>query len=479
MRGKVVLLSTVHDDAYEVYMPLSILAVGSSLQAAGYEVILLDVQVDQDWEERLSRSLEGALLFGVSCLTSPSIRAVLRALELARRQAPEVPIVWGGYHATLAYQGIMDEGLVDYVVRGQGDDSIVALADTLSGSGGADSTDVLARIPNLVFRRDGRLLINPLSAIDDMNRLPRMDYRLIEVPKYFQADRRYLSYVSSYGCPWACTFCAEPTQSLRRWEPLAAKRTVDEVSDLWETYRPAKICFMDPNFSTDAKRVVEIVEEMESRGLRLNFLCDMRARDVLSVARRIDLRRLREVGFREIYIGIESGSDRVLTQLRKGLTASDALRACQLLDVAGIQTDTTFIHDLPGETEEDSEQTFQLLEELCQLAHNRQFHHFYMPFPSTALYDQLIREQRLPSSGQTQAEWARSSTYYGSQLWPGRLPFRKRVLRRLLALKRDHPGTFQSPSTLPTLQSFLESREAFSPPVAEDAAAAHSAGGRG
>jgi anaerobic magnesium-protoporphyrin IX monomethyl ester cyclase len=471
MKEKVVLLSTVHDNAYEVYMPLSILALGSALQAAGYEAVLLDVQVERDWEERLRRSLEGALLFGVSCLTSPSIRAALRAIEVARQKAPGMPVVWGGYHATLAHTGIMAEGLVDYVVRGQGDGAIVALAEAIAeAGGGAVAPEVLARIPNLVFRDGSGVRVNPLTAIDDMNGLPRMDYSLANVPAYFQEERRYLSYVSSYGCPWSCTFCAEPTQSLRRWKPLAAKRTVEEVAALWETYGPTKICFMDPNFSTDAKRVVEIVEEMEAQGLRLNFLCDMRARDVLAVARRIDLRRLCAVGFREIYIGIESGSDRVLADLRKGLTAGDALQACQLLDAAGIQTDTTFIHDLPGETEEDSDQTFQLLAGLCQLEHNRQFHHFYMPFPSTAIYDRLVREQQLPGLERTQEEWARSSTYHGSQLWPGRLPFRKRVLRRLLALKKEYPGTFQSPSTLPTLQSFQDAPRLLEPAAAALAA---------
>src|SRR6476619_5746104 len=145
MREKVVLLSTVHDNAYEVYMPLSILALGSALQAAGYEAVLLDVQVERDWEERLRRSLEGALLFGVSCLTSPSIRAALRAIEVARQQAPGMPVVWGGYHATLAHTGIMAEGLVDYVVRGQGDGAIVALAEAIAeAGGGAVAPEVLA-----------------------------------------------------------------------------------------------------------------------------------------------------------------------------------------------------------------------------------------------------------------------------------------------------------------------------------------------
>src|SRR5262245_26503119 len=93
--------------------PLSILAVGSALQEAGYEPVLLDPQIHEDWPDRLRKLLPDTLFLGVSCMTGPGIRNVLKAISVARAARADIPIVWGGYHATLAYAGILRERLAD------------------------------------------------------------------------------------------------------------------------------------------------------------------------------------------------------------------------------------------------------------------------------------------------------------------------------------------------------------------------------
>ena len=446
---KVVLFSAVRDR--EIYTPLSILTLASTLAAEGFEVVLLDVQVDDDWQARVARECADAFLFGASCLTSPSIRSVMEAIEIARAANHDIRVVWGGYHATLAAGAILRERLADFVVRGQGERAISALAHALADGDGDELRDRLAAVPNLGRWRDGEMVIGPIEPIGDMNALPPLDYDLLDLDKYFTDDARELSYITSYGCPWACTFCSEPRFSGRRWQPLAAERVAEEAIALRDRYGLTLLNIMDPNFSSNAARVVEIVRALQRRNACVPIMCDMRANDILRIARLIDFAELRAVGFQKIYIGVESGSDRVLTALKKGQSAADPLEACRLLDRAGIATYTSFIHDLPQETEQDSDATFALVEKLCALEHNRQFHHFFLPFPSTEIYDSLVagseQEWERP-----QAEWANSSTFHGNTAWGGRFSFRKSVMRRLFDLRGRYPHAFRHPATLPVLK---------------------------
>lgn len=127
-----------------------------------------------------------------------------------------MPIVWGGYHATLAYRGILRERLADVVVLGPGERAALMLAQQLA-AGERLHLESMSHVPNLVFA-DGRTSVTasgateprivrtPYEFIGDMNELPPMDYSLFEPARYYTAAVRDLSYISSCGCPYAAPF---------------------------------------------------------------------------------------------------------------------------------------------------------------------------------------------------------------------------------------------------------------------------------
>ncbi|GAA1801464.1 hypothetical protein GCM10009682_24230 [Luedemannella flava] len=443
-----------------LWHPLSVLAIGTTLVDAGHTPVIIDCQTDRNWRETVRQEATDAELIGVSSMTGPSINNAIAAIGIARAIQPGIPVAWGGYHATLAYRGILRERLADVAVFGPGDLTIVKLAQAIEAAGGLPDRDVLETLPNVAFlngRREVRAsgtvadgVTTTPYAIVDMNELPAMNYELVDVEAYYNEHRRAISYISSYGCPYACTYCAEPTNSMRKWRPLEPRRVVDEVSSLAWRHRPEFISFLDPNFSSNAKRVVDIVENLEHKPLPadVELLANMRAHDIVRLTRIVDLRRLRDVGFRRIFIGAESGSDRMLTAMKKGCTRQDAIDACRALDEAGIFSLTSWMHDLPGETEEDSQQTLSLSRLLSQLPTNRQMHHFYTPFPSTEMYEAFFGTAYDEDTKQT--DWATSDTYAGTGLWSGRREFRLAVLEGLEDIRQDAPFTFER-KQLPTL----------------------------
>ncbi|GGK78124.1 B12-binding domain-containing radical SAM protein [Mangrovihabitans endophyticus] len=434
------------------WMPLSILTIGSYLKHHGYDPVLLDPQVHPDWKERLADlAARRPVFLGVSCLTGPSIYNALDAIEITKAVDPTIPVVWGGYHATLRYSGIVQEGLADAVTRGPGEVAALALARVFERyrSGDPGMQDELRDIPNIAYGsvNDGKigLRLTPASRIPDMNELPPYDYSLLNPELYYEGDERVILYSSSYGCPYACGYCSEPVNSGRRWRALDPERMVTEIHSLVRRYRPSQINFTDPNFSSDPRRVVTFVEELRKRPADVTFMGCMRARDVVMIAKRMPIRHLSEIGWRRVFIGVETGSDRVLTYLNKASTTQDTYDACALLSEAGIEQWTSFMHDLPTETEEESEETLRMCDRLKSLPHHHQSHNFYMPYPDTQLFQDEYAH--LDLSKMRQVDWAESSTK-GSALWRGRTAFRHRVIDRLEQMRDEVPEVYSRTTLL-------------------------------
>lgn len=237
-------------------------------------------------------------------------------------------------------------------------------------------------------------------------------------------------------------YCSEPANSTRRWRALDPKRVVEEARVLWDAYEPEVIDFMGPEFSADPKRVLHFVEEVERQeAVGLRFQGNMRARDIRLIERFMPVERLADAGWKRVFMGVESGSDRMLTKLKKGACVEDSIVACERLSAVGIEIYTSFMHDLPTERVEDSDRTMGLAARLARLPGNFQSHHFFTPYPGTEAHEEYFGNH-LPVD-LPQREWAESDTHCGTIVWRGRRRFREEVRRRLEGLKESHPSVFK------------------------------------
>ncbi|MHB1389989.1 MAG: B12-binding domain-containing radical SAM protein [Thermoleophilia bacterium] len=377
---------TNKNNRHKVSPPLSVMALAAPLRARGIEVDIIDARVDPDYERRVLDSMADADLLGVSSMTGWQIADGLMVSGAVKEKYPDKPVVWGGYHPSLLAEQTVLDPRVDYVVRGQGENTCLELADWLAGG------KQMEEIDGVSFVRDGAVVHNPERRVADVNDFPAMPYDLVDVEKYMDFNRevhgdtrRGMSYVSSFGCPHACGFCSNPEAYGRKWKGLSAERVVAEVNGLVARYNLDRVYFDDNNFFASKRRVREICRGFMESPRRFEWFATIRPSQVTAFGEE-DLNLIRDSGCTKFMMGAESGDDAVLALINKDGVAADVLEATRRCRDHRIQPSYVFIVGFPTETWQQMQTTLDFMKELKEIyADTRTTTLFFTPYPGTAL----------------------------------------------------------------------------------------------
>ncbi len=269
MKPKVVLYNP---EAVFYTMPLALLAVGSALDPAVYDVHIFDARLNGTTPDAVLAACDGALCFGVTALTGAPLKDALRMTRAVKARYPDLPTVWGGWHPSLFPTATLDEAGIDVSVQGQGEGTFVELVEALR------QDHPLGALPGLTYRQEGRTCQNPPRLLEDMDLLPAHRYDLLDVEAYFKLKgQRQLDYISSTGCHFRCAFCADPFVFKRSWVAIGPERMGKELDALWHRYRFTELAFQDETFFTYKKRIAAIAEQILSRNLAFDWTATMRA----------------------------------------------------------------------------------------------------------------------------------------------------------------------------------------------------------
>lgn len=336
-------------------IPNSILQVGGAI-GDRCTPIFVDGNLEQDPLERIvSYFEEGKILFfGVTVMPGPQLRQAIPITRFIKENYPDTTIVWGGYFAANQHKVVLQSGTVDYVINGPGDEAFPLLIDFLKSE-----RDSRTDIPNLIWMEGNELVKTRKEALPDMDNLPPFPYEKLNqfypirgyIARTFLGQRT-LSYHSSFGCPFTCSFCAVVPIYNARWKGLGADRMENDMQHFKDTYDIDAIEFHDNNFFTSRKRVVEFSERIRNKGI--SWWGEGRI-DTINKYSDDDLRLMKEAGLRMIFLGAESGDDEVLKQMDKGGTQSgeQILSFAGRLGKIGIIPEYSFVLGLPGATEQD------------------------------------------------------------------------------------------------------------------------------
>lgn len=372
-----------------VGLPLSCLYLGTVLEQAGYRVEILDERLTSTFGQDVAVSIrqERPVMVGISSMTGMQIRGGLQAAAAVRGVDPNLPIVWGGVHPTLCPDSTLKDPLCDLIVLGEGEITLIELADCLGE--GRD----LSAVAGIGYKTDGKLEFTPSRPmIEDLDVIPPPNYDLLPMEHYFttapSSAERQLQVVTSRGCPFDCEFCYNLKFNERRFRYFSAQRTVSDIVDLVERFGVRAIFVEDDYFFGHPGRVEKICDLLLEESLDLLIQVPCRVDYLFRQSEKM-IDKLYRAGFKELWIGIESGSPRRLKEILKRTTLEQVREVNQMLSRSDVYAKYGFMAGFPKEKREETLETVDFMFEL--LSRNPRAGvapvAIYTPYPGTTLYD--------------------------------------------------------------------------------------------
>lgn len=285
----------------------------------------------------------------------------LRLAECFKKAMPNVFIVFGGPQSDITSERTIEKiEWVDFVCCGEGENTIFPFFSSLI-NGESDLS-----IPGLVYRSGGLAHKNPRPAlIEDLDTLPFIDYSLSQcIDTYL--DKKFPIEVGR-GCPFGCTFCSTNTFWGRKYGLKSPQRIVGEVKNVYEKFGRTYFNFTHDMFTFDKKKVIETCRLLNELNLPLEWSCSARL-DCLD----FDLINIMaDAGLNNIYLGIETGSQRMQKLINKRLKLEKTTEIIQYLSDKGIKVMASFIYGFPEETEEDISQTIYLMAQIINIKNTK------------------------------------------------------------------------------------------------------------
>lgn len=386
----VVLFKPIYTYYSEAHIPYSLLFVASYLVKEGFSVRIIDECIEPKWKNIVLKELKNKpLLFGVTSMTGQQIKNGLKFTEFIKKNS-NVPVVWGGPHLVILPKQTLKNHLIDFVVRGEGEITILELVRALK------QKKKFKNILGLGYKKNDELFLNKNRSQINLDEIPEIPFHLVDIEKYIDSDfgcKRTFRMPTTRGCPHKCTFCVH-TLYKSPWRSMSVEKIILDLKKIIERFNIDSLYWMDDNFFVDKKRVDRIVKSLIEEGINISWSANCRI-DYLDSYDYSFLDLLKRSGCYDLSIGIESGSNKVLKNIKKGITREQILRVKDKLSARGIRQTYLFMIGFPDETREDVFQTVSLIKQL--LKDNKYFHMAfsptpYTPYPGTELYETAVKK---------------------------------------------------------------------------------------
>ena len=339
------------------WMPLGMVYVAGGLQNAGYEVKIYDAMSKfhtfDDIRDQIKAYSPDAV--GTAAYTS-SINDAINVLKIAKEVDIGIITFLGGIHPTFCWDEILkkDGDIVDYVIRGEAEITTTELLHNIWSGKEPD-------IPGIAYTRNGKIIsTKERPLINDLDVLPTA-WDLIEWKDYsFKTKKNSILAVvsSSRGCTQKCTFCSQRLFWKEKWRGRSPENFVDELEYLNRTYGVDVAMIADETPTYDRERWEKILDLLIGRKLDLELLMETRVDDIL---RDKDImNKYVKAGILHIYVGAESASQATLDRYQKNLKIEESKQAIDLINKAGIISETSFVLGMPDETPESIDSAIKL-----------------------------------------------------------------------------------------------------------------------
>jgi len=373
------------DKGNRFQLPVGLGYIARSLELNNVDYEIADLNVDSTETLLKQMSQHRPSYVGFSMMSCKCERAYFFLAEVKRR-FPTITVIVGGTHVSANRENVLKEcTAIDIGVVGEGEETIVEIVRGVA----------LPEIRGLVYRNNDEICTSEARPfIADLDSVPFPTYEGFNLRNYSE----YMRLDSSRGCPYQCIFCGAPRILGRKWRARSADSMFRELIYWYERgYR--SFIFNDSNFAVSRDRVETFCKLVIESRLNINFTVDGIRADHLTFEL---LALMKRAGCNRLTIGVESGDDKVLGNLKKGETRVQIESAIRYATQLGLVVDLFFVLGSPGEGVVEVEHSFDLAKKYDV---SRVSFFVLFPLPGTELY-----------------EWTVSQGYYKDDYWQGRYP---------------------------------------------------------
>lgn len=383
------------------YPRMALAYLSANLKKAGIEHDILELALYKDWKTKLGPYLQKYSLIGISATTG-EMRTVEVLVDFIKELNPGCTVLLGGIHATLYPKETLTEyKKIDYCLRGEGEETLI---DFL--------TKDRVGVKGLCCRDGNSMHIGEVQLLPDLNDRPFPSYDKFELDKYYDSSSfsRTVHVLTSRGCPYACTYCSKGLGN--RFRPRTPEDVVAEMEYLKATYNVRKIRVADDNFSFDLGRAKKICNLMIERKLNVTW--------INAGGLRVDkvddelLHLMKISGCIGVGLGIESVSDRILKEYKKGTNIDKVTSAINMVKKYGMEVGGFFLIGAPGDTREE---IYKQLDYAKKMKLDNAYWSNLIPFPGTEIWDWISRNNYWVNAdpfGEIQAATTKKSLLYST-----------------------------------------------------------------
>jgi len=344
-------------------------------EKTGITVKIIDSVAEQYSLSDLARIIEDEKpdMIGFSVLTFNLLNC-LAVCEIIKKNSPETKICFGGWHPTLYPNETLKFDCVDYIVIGEGEVTFSELVSTNNPKG----------IKGVGYKENGKVIINsPREIIRKLDDIPFPAYDLIDISKYsniLASDKLAITIITSRGCPHKCIFCDIRKTQYRYRTP---ENMIEEITS-WTDKGVKEFFIQDDNFTSRRTRAIAFCKMLIDLNLNIKY----------KISSRVDylddelVKYLKKSGCYRIYFGVESGSQKILDYLQKGITVEQIEKAFKLSKKHRIDACAYIMIGIPTETEEELTMTMELIRKIKP---NHLHCSICTPMPRTLLYQNLLK----------------------------------------------------------------------------------------
>lgn len=372
-------------------LPMSLLAVGSMLEGEfNYQIVDGNVAADPVGTILAIAEQTPLTAIAVTVMPGPQLRAAVMGCRQLKRMLPSVPIVWGGYFPSQHAEACLSESTVDVCVTGQGEQTILELMRALTT--GAP----LSSVAGLTFREHGKIHRTAPRSLTPLDELPDWPYHRLPMERYFHRHylgNRVATHHSSFGCPFACNFCAVVGMANRKWVAQSPDRVGAVLEKFRNHYGADAVQFHDMDFFISESRTQAIAARLTPLGMTWWALGRV---DELMRYKESTWEGMKRSGLKMVFCGAESGSTDMLKRMNKGGTASADLtiELARRMKSHGIVPEFSFVVGNPPDPEADLAQTLSFIRRLKQVNDATEIIlYVYSPVPMDGTFYEAAQDQ--------------------------------------------------------------------------------------